>query len=240
MLNNVPRRYLVISLFIVCWTLIYKIYVTPSHSRFSFTANEKNQNTKQYEISTWRELFQLKAGLALSSQSIAEYYKVDGFHLNKEQWNTLACTLAKPAGIISGSSVIDFGCGVGAFLYEISTRCGVKSNIHVFGIDFAPTMIQIADQWLTPSVDRDAGIQHFWIADITNASIVPSNSFTHAVSHSVFQYLQTYQNAFDALSEMARVVRENGTIALLDLNDAAKRSEALKSYRRDKNRGEIS
>lgn len=79
-----------------------------------------------------------------------------------------------------------------------------------FGYDYSASLIASAKKLL----DGDF--------KVSEASINPfiEIEFDFVISHSVFQYFPSNDYAQEVISEMAKALRSNGRIALLDINDA--------------------
>lgn len=124
-----------------------------------------------------------------------------------DQWIAMAEAWSRSLSFQTGASVLEVGCGAGAFLYALQLTSGIKA----FGYDYSPSLIQSAQQNL---------VGEFLVSE---AIVNPfsGQSFDAVISHSVFHYFPTDNYACAVVKEMANSLRAGGKIALLDLNDAS-------------------
>jgi ubiquinone/menaquinone biosynthesis C-methylase UbiE len=111
---------------------------------------------------------------------------------------TLAPALADAAGVSSGMSVLDVGCGPGGLADELATRVGAEN---VAAIDPAP-QFAAACRERHPRADVRVGV----------AEELPwaDGSFDATLSSLVIGFMQ---DADQGVREMARVTRSGGTVA---------------------------
>ena len=116
-------------------------------------------------------------------------HHANGFNgIDLVQWNTLITTIIKSEGrerFQPNDTVIDFGCGAGAFLQTLTL---LQSSLSLFGLDYSAPLVDLARH----RVGNDQP-GHFWRADIRNVGFLPNEEFDHAVSFSVFFYLDSPQ-----------------------------------------------
>lgn len=105
----------------------------------------------------------------------------------------------------SGIKILDIGCGTGEFLKTLQKKS--SGEIHLYGIDLSPKMLSIACKKLPSSVKlQQADVHHLPF---------PDNSFDYVLCMESFHH---YHDQQKALSEMARVVKKQGKIIIVDIN----------------------
>jgi ubiquinone/menaquinone biosynthesis C-methylase UbiE len=110
------------------------------------------------------------------------------------------------AGMNPGDRVLDVCCGTGAQVLEYG-RHGIIST----GIDFNPVMLRMAKQ---SGAEEDLDCISFQLADAANLPF-RDNYFDH-VSVSFGLHDKVSDVRFRVVSEMKRVVKQQGTIILID------------------------
>ena len=104
----------------------------------------------------------------------------------------------KLIGDVEGKKVLDIACGEG-----YNTRILAKRGAIVVGVDFSETMIELARQKETK---ESLGITYY-VLDAANMEKLKSNSFDLVTC---FMSLQDIEHYEEAISEVARVLKENG------------------------------
>src|SRR4051812_2448098 len=115
--------------------------------------------------------------------------------------------LLNAAGFIEGSSVLDAGCGSGPFLPLLRQRVGERGQVHA--LDLAAENI-------------DAACRHGGLHVCTTLGSVTHLPYSDAVfdgawSANVLQYFDDV-DAVRVLTEMRRVVRPGGIVAVKDVD----------------------
>lgn len=131
---------------------------------------------------------------------------------NAEHWARREPTLlsdftARPRvlellGELTGSRVLDLGCGEGYVARELRRRGAVR----VHGFDISTEMVALATAATAPE-DRDALL--FETADLGRPLDVPDGSFDRAVAVFLFNYL-TCEETASVLETVRRAVGEGG------------------------------
>jgi ubiquinone/menaquinone biosynthesis C-methylase UbiE len=100
------------------------------------------------------------------------------------------------------SSILDVGCGTGILLHQLSLR---SDDLTLYGTDISPEMVTKAKAKLGKN------------ASITNASAnalpYADNSFEYVISATAFHH---FSDANNAIREMYRVLKNDGTVLILD------------------------
>lgn len=101
--------------------------------------------------------------------------------------------------------VLDFGCGVGYFVYE-----GLQRGIDIFGVDRAIGKIKRYQYLLKQNKSPEKWAQNCLIADGTVLPF-PSNSFSAVTSWWVFEHIA---NTREAIDEIVRITKPEGIIVI--------------------------
>lgn len=137
-------------------------------------------------MNDWKKVWESRTGAA---QSLADLIKLDGFDhaagsINEENWCQYISALAEEIGIRSefggGGSLIELGCGAGAFLFALTKSVG---RLQIAGVDYSSSLLAVAKKFL-PQGD-------FEYANLTKFSF--SRRYDHIVMHSVAHYLSKAQ-----------------------------------------------
>lgn len=145
-------------------------------------------------------------------------HHMNGFlQLDDTQYANMVKTLADPIGIQSGSSVLDCGCGAGAFLSELQRQYGCS---RLAGVDYSESLIEVAKHALE-STDLCVGT----ICDLSKWA---DGTFDHVVCFSVYFYLSSVEDATQALREAIRVCKRGGSVYIGDVSALEKKELAMK------------
>jgi demethylmenaquinone methyltransferase/2-methoxy-6-polyprenyl-1,4-benzoquinol methylase len=117
-------------------------------------------------------------------------------------------TLVRESGVQAGSRILDLATGTGDLAFEFDRYLGGKGD--VTGADFCPEMLDVAKKKLADRASQ--GSLRFEIADAMSLPFA-DNSFDFA---SISFGIRNTRDPKKALSEMARVVKPGGTIAVLE------------------------
>jgi len=149
-------------------------------------------------------------------------HHANGFNgIDLDQWNALISTIIKSEGrerFKANNSVIDFGCGAGAFLEALGL---LEGSLELYGVDYSGPLVDVARR----RVGQDAP-GHFWRGDVRDVGFLPSQEFDHAVSFSVFFYLDSLEDVLAAWAEMARVTRVGGSVVVAEVSDKGMEQQA--------------
>jgi ubiquinone/menaquinone biosynthesis C-methylase UbiE len=125
-------------------------------------------------------------------------------------------TAANSAGYLLGSlkphmKILDIGCGPGTITADLAA---LVPDGHVTGVDRAPDVLE---QARAAAADRGLANVGFGVADV-HALDFPDNTFCVVHAHQVLQHVG---DPVRALSEMVRVTRPGGFIAVRDSDYSA-------------------
>jgi SAM-dependent methyltransferase len=133
-------------------------------------------------------------------------------YISSDDWTKLCRRSADFIGIQDGDSLLEAGCGSGAFLAEIAAY----RRVTLAGVDFAENLVAIAQSRLSGE---------FQVADITSLLTIKSGSYDKVLSHGVFLYLDSEDAARRAALEMVRIARPGGTVYIGIVNDPDRHAE---------------
>jgi SAM-dependent methyltransferase len=120
-------------------------------------------------------------------------------HNNDNRLYVLDPAHLKQIGDVADKRVLDAGCGEGRFARMLAER---GANVTAF--DFSPRMIELAKQIES---EKPLGIEYL-VADMTNLSRFPDDSFDIAVAYLSLIDVPDYERA---LAEVARTLRPGGS-----------------------------
>lgn len=165
--------------------------------------------------SPWDEVWQRRTLDRESGSLLSALMAADGLgegpgRVDEEDWSAYVRTTAECLGIAAGSSVLEVGCGSGAFLYEL-----YRQGCTVSGIDRSPTLIEYARQAMPEG--------RFEVADASQLD--PGEPVDAVVSFGVFLYFPSQAYARGVLERMAASARH--VVAVLDVPDRSRRAEDL-------------
>jgi ubiquinone/menaquinone biosynthesis C-methylase UbiE len=148
---------------------------------------------------------------------------LDGFDqpqgsYSETEWVALVRQIADLATVQEATRVLEVGCGAGALLFPLRSMTGCD----VYGVDYSANLVETARTVLGPCVSEAEAV----------ALPFKNSEMDVVLSHSVFQYFPDQEYAEATLDEMARVLTDDGSLLLLDLND--QRSEG--AYHEDRAR----
>jgi ubiquinone/menaquinone biosynthesis C-methylase UbiE len=107
---------------------------------------------------------------------------------------------------IRNKSVLDYGCGSGTFCRFLSEKKAI-----VTGVDISENMIKVAKNSHTDSID-------YYQITSGNLDFLPENTFDYVVSNFVFCTISTRQEIIKVMNLINRVLRENGSLIIMNTN----------------------
>lgn len=160
----------------------------------------------------WREIWEAKG-----RRSSGELHTIDGYDLlSASEWEKMIATLAAPFGPLRpGMSVVELGCGAGAFLAALRR---LEPGLRLTGLDYASSLIEIARARLGAD---------FSVGDIRDCPVIATASADLTCSFGVLMYLDSEADVRRALGEIDRVTKPGGQIYVGEVSDLAKREAAL-------------
>lgn len=188
--------------------------------KFSRSLGNEKYNAPAGEVSTdipslfWHAVWSQKAReLGGECPSV-----IDGYHfISEAQYNELIRRVIAPMNLKAGQSMLECGCGSGAFLKAVDLAC---PGLKLFGVDYSESMLEAARAKMPGAA--------FLFGDIRNLSQLKDESFNHSAAFAVLCYLNHMEEARQALDELVRVTKPGGCIFLGDTSDIGKRKEATR------------
>ena len=168
---------------------------------------------------TWHALWRTKGLTAPPNPALFDLIKADGFDSGagdhtEASWLSFSSLIIERLDLDAESTVLEVGCGAGAFLLP-----AYLEGIRVFGIDYSPSLVRVAARAMPSG--------RFAVAT-ANRLPFATPCFDAIICHSVFQYFPDLSYAEKVLTEMVRLLKRGGRIAVLDVNDTAKQSDYLR------------
>lgn len=159
----------------------------------------------------WQDIW-IKKGLDRE----APLHHVNGYDLlSAPEWDQMVAEVTRPLGLTGRESIVECGCGAGAFLRSLLKN---HPGLKMAGVDYSPTLIARA---------REVLAGDFFVADMTDLRFLPSESYDVAASFGVIFYLASEEAARCAVAEMLRLTKPGGMVYLGEVSDLEKREEAL-------------
>lgn len=159
----------------------------------------------------WKHVWERKGQVAAP-----HLHHLNGYDLlSAEEWDEMVGKVAAPLGLEAGDRVYECGCGAGAFLASLQR---LFPGITVSGMDYSDSLVKVASSALEGEFKQ---------GDIRDLSFLPAAAYDHVISFGAFQYLNSEQDAEKAVHEMARLVVPGGTLAIGEVSDLAKKTEAM-------------
>ena len=126
----------------------------------------------------WKSVWSNRSG---DANSLEDLLKLNGFDsgaglISATSWLNYVSSVVEEFDINPGESILELGCGAGAFLKALQDTVG---RLDISGVDYSPALLGIA-QKVIPDGD-------FTRADLRNFQI--EKDYDVIVAHSVFQYL---------------------------------------------------
>ncbi len=135
---------------------------------------------------------------------------------NEKSWRALISDTITIAGIKNHHKVLEIGCGCGAFLYELNK----VTNCKIYGYDYSNSLIKIAKNHVG---------ENFKVSEAIKNPFSDTN-FDFVISHSVFQYFNSYKYALETIEIMKNAMDFGGKIILMDINS----KEFEKNYKNER------
>ncbi len=165
----------------------------------------------------WKEIWRRKGAQAPGNPTPADLAALNGYDTGAgaasfEALRDHALRTAARLGVGPKASVLEIGCGAGAFLLPIA-----KTGASVTGIDISAGHLAVARQAI-PNGRFSAG-------DAVSLPFADA-AFDIVIGGACFLYLDSRRDAEAALSEAIRVMKPGGRGVVTDLPDAARQQES--------------
>jgi SAM-dependent methyltransferase len=167
----------------------------------------------------WRKKGLAAPRLAGVEDPLPHLLKLNGYDsktstTSLDDWTTLVNHIAESLALRPTDSLYEVGCGAGALLYGLRERCR-----KVAGLDYSAPLLDAARQVLN-DVDLELGEAR---------DLSPHPRYDVVTSLGVFIYFPDEDYARDVVERM--IAKSRRVVAILDVNDAARRDEALRLRR---------
>ena len=167
----------------------------------------------------WRKIWTSKGTRHnLERLTLLDLLAIDGFDtgggkMSEAMWFKLNQWARRKLKVRKGQTLLEVGCGAGAFLFPFA-----RKGVAVSGIDYSPTMVEIA-RLVLPG----ATVQHMRRRTVCLSKTADS---TRSSAWGCFLYFPSWRYTERVLEEMLRVLKPGGKCMIMDINDRAKRAEA--------------
>jgi cyclopropane fatty-acyl-phospholipid synthase-like methyltransferase len=178
--------------------------------------------------SGWHELWNKRGSKELDNPTLQDLIALDGFDsgagkVDEDDWRAYASLIVEKLGIKNGDSILEVGCGAGAFISALKQH----RDISISGIDYSESLISIAKKALP-----EANLK---VAEAVNINLEKKYDFI--LSNAVFHYFKK-DYAETVIVKMAKIMKTEGAILILDVPNMETR-DFLEKTRQDKlNRAE--
>jgi ubiquinone/menaquinone biosynthesis C-methylase UbiE len=180
--------------------------------------------TVRNDSNPWRDIWVRKGVRAPAKASLID---IAGFDwrdagcgsMTEATWMELHTAANRILDVRRGERLLEVGCGAGAFLFPFAEKGAVVS-----GIDYSPTLLEIARRLVPGGSFRKAEAIRLPYAD---------DAFDKVASMGAFLHFPGWAYSVAALDEMLRVLRPGGRCLVLGINDAEKMEMAEAARRKN-------
>ena len=163
----------------------------------------------------WKKIWD-KNAKQIKPQNLNDLLKLNGHssatsEINRYEWGKYINYFIKKYNIKQNQSVLEIGCGCGAFLYFFH-----KKKIKLFGIDNSKELIKVAKKFFKKN--------NFFVGEANNLSQIKNKKIDFVFANSVFQYFPNLKYANQVLDEIMKIAHEDTKIIILDVPDIEKYS----------------
>jgi SAM-dependent methyltransferase len=180
-------------------------------------------------VSDWKAIWTNRAGKVQKSGTspLDDLLALNGFDggagsVHADDWLAFVSSIVDECEIKKGDSVLELGCGAGAFLYALQAVVG---ELEIFGIDYSPALLEVAQITIPDGVFTEADLRSYEIYGV----------YDIVVCHSVLQYLDE-ETVARLLTEC--LAKSRKTVAILDIPDRASRYESESAREAEFDEGE--
>ena len=166
----------------------------------------------------WKNIWD-KKGLNFSENlTLKNLISIDGFDnsgkevLNEESWMEYVRYICSVVNINSKKSILEIGCGSGAFLKVLEDIA--DENTKLYGFDYSSNLINIAK-----TVIKNC---NFCCDEAINIDTIFNTSFDLIFCNSAFHYFNDKEYAYSVIKKYYSILSKGGSLAFLDINDEAK------------------
>jgi len=127
-----------------------------------------------------------------------------------EYWGKLLNDVRDNAERWKGKRALDFGCGCGRNLYNLTTLAEWEQ---IDGCDISPSNASYAKQYFDKNNKTSAKCKT-WESPGNTIQPAEENYYDFIMSHIVFQHISNYDVRFSIMSDMYRSMRDGGLCSL--------------------------
>ncbi len=161
----------------------------------------------------WKQIWN-KNAKKITPKNLKDLIKLNGHssatsEIKEKDWKKYTNYFTKKYNFKQNHSILEIGCGSGAFLYFF-----FKKKIQCFGIDNSENLIKIAKKFFKK--------ENFHTGEANNLSKIKNKKIDFIFANSVFQYFKNLKYATQVLDEMVRISHSETRIIILDVPDKNK------------------
>jgi trans-aconitate methyltransferase len=170
-------------------------------------------------MNNWQDIWASRTGPA---ETLQDLIGLDGFDtgagkVNAVDWQRYVTQLADEIGIAVGAgpqaqreSVIELGCGAGAFLFALANS---KKCLRLSGVDYSEPLLAVARRFLPEGTFELGDLRTFNFVDV----------YDHVVLHGVLHYLEEGEARRLVSNSLESAAK---TVSVLEVPSEEKREEA--------------
>lgn len=161
----------------------------------------------------WKQIWN-KNAIKIKPKNLIDLLKLNGHssatsEINQKEWKKYTNYFIKKYDINQNHSILEIGCGSGAFLYFF-----FKKKIQCFGIDNSANLIKNAKKFFEKG--------NFYVGEANNLSEIKNKKIDFIFVNSVFHYFKNLKYTTQVLNEMLRISHSETKIIILDVPDKNK------------------
>ncbi len=150
----------------------------------------------------------MKSDYELSDLIKANGFDTDFSRYDENSWRSMVKDVANIAGVKQNDTVLEIGCGCGAFLFALNEL----ADLNIVGFDSSYQLTEMAKKVLSDGT--------FTRTEAINFEY-KKNFFEKIFSHGVFIYFESIDYAFSIIESSYEALKSHGSLCLMDINDVS-------------------
>ena len=128
-----------------------------------------------------------------------------------EYWNVLLGEIKLNRKKWEGKKVLDFGCGCGRNLVNLSTLSDWET---IDGCDISKQNAEYSKQWFEKNKGESKSLCKTWENNGIDIQPTEENYYDFIMSHIVFQHISNYNVRYSIIQDMYKSIKPNGLVSL--------------------------